>query len=200
MTWDGENACGMAFGTKGTLEGHVRSKHLRKDDKPVLNKKQMRQMRKSKATMEAQPTTFARLTGAGYAEESGRDIPCVMQNCAYLFKRMIDLEMHAKTVHNIDADEVQDILAENEALQGGQFWLGGTEQEPGVQEEGELEWGQFLNRTDARTLEAYDSTEAGKQTSFSDLDFQALVNFCTPAEDANAASERLQKHVDPAMV
>lgn len=203
MAWSGENACGQAFGTKATLESHVRVKHLRKDGEPALNKKQMRQMRKSKAAMEAQPTTFARLTGAGYAEESGRDIPCVMQNCAYLFKRMIDLEVHAKTAHNIDEDEVHDILAENEALQGGQFWLGGTEPGHAVGGDGDLDWEQYVNLpTQDKNLsqKASGSAEAAKQTSFSDFDFQALVDYCAPGQDADAATEGVHTHMNATTV
>jgi general transcription factor IIIA len=211
--WKRSNACGKGFGVKSSLENHIRRLHLGKeeDDALALNKKEKRQLKKSKAAMEAQPTTFARLTGAGYVEESGRDIPCAVDGCDFLFKRNIDLEGHLKSVHKIlDESALGEITMEKSALAGGPFWVGGQEvQGQGLavydsddelegQDIRDIDWQRDV-RLAQQQPEQYLNAIAGDvvnnldSQNFDNIDFGALVDFCAPGGEMNQI-------IDPALM
>lgn len=211
VTWTGVNACGRSFGTKAALEGHIRTQHIGKEGippPPPLNKKQLRQLKK--AAKEAQPafTTFAKLTGAGYAEESGRDIPCVAEWCDFLFKRTIDLEAHAQSLHGLSPDMVAEIMVERQALQGGQFWVGQS-QELGMddqqQEEEDVEWCRFLDLGEEEREEAELAGHGSVPTqelssheaALQHIDFEALMNY---RDEEHPVGNMQQMSIDPALM
>ena len=74
----------------------------------------------------AEISTVAKLTGAGYAEESGRDITCFdAPRCPHRFLRDYDLRVHAIAKHGMSDADIAEAFREREALTGGAFWIGG---------------------------------------------------------------------------
>jgi len=208
-SWSGANACGRGFGVKATLESHIRSQHLGKGDEPLLNKKQLRQLKK--AAKEAQPTTFARLTGAGYAEESGRGVPCVVAGCEYLFKRHIDMAAHARATHG-DQAGLDDLLVDDHDT-GAEtpFWFGGLEE--GVQiynaeeEEDEGVWHTYM---DSRAEEMHglaaaepyhDAPElAVPSLQIQEAELNNLLQLDAYQGEVGDYTEETQPMIDPALV
>ncbi|KAK5018179.1 hypothetical protein LTR39_001133, partial [Cryomyces antarcticus] len=133
--WNGQNACGRGFGTKANLEEHIRTQHM---GLPGTAKTKSKKDKTSDSTVSAQvprASALARLTGAGYAEESGRDIACVLPPCPHRFLREYDLEVHLQAKHGMADDQVTDVFVEYRALQGGEFWIGGGAERAGVLDE-----------------------------------------------------------------
>lgn len=119
--WDGSNACGQALSTKQSLEGHIRAVHLglshswRNADNLITERKKPR----------SKPIpTLVRLTGAGYDNESGRDISCLMPNCKYRFMRNYDLEVHLSFHHGLSSHELESRWTERENLVPRWTWDG----------------------------------------------------------------------------
>ncbi|GAM83399.1 hypothetical protein ANO11243_013870 [Dothideomycetidae sp. 11243] len=78
------------------------------------------------------------LTGVGY--ERVRHIPCVLEVCQQRFKRTYDLELHLQAAHGFNilaAMDAAESAQEMEALSGGQFWVGGDDDEAWLGDEGE---------------------------------------------------------------
>jgi len=117
--WAGEGACRQSFGAKSTLEAHVRSQHL------GLPHPARRRPGASDEGFQTDVSTVARLTGAGYAEESGRNIACFDVHCPHRFLREYDLRVHAVARHGMSDADVAEAFREREALTGGAFWIGG---------------------------------------------------------------------------
>ncbi|KZF25069.1 hypothetical protein L228DRAFT_258543 [Xylona heveae TC161] len=125
--WDGQGACGRAFTSKGSLEEHVRTQHLGWESRNTA-KKQKRMSGTgfaSSAATDPAVSTITKLTGAGYATDSGRDIACLEPGCAFRFVRQYDLGVHLRNVHGVSDEDINDALAEAEALSGGDFWTSG---------------------------------------------------------------------------
>jgi len=123
-TWTGEGACGQNFGAKSTLEAHVRSQHLGIPYSTRLQKRTEPQAERAQTSTEI--STVAKLTGAGYAEESGREITCFdAPRCQHRFMRDYDLRVHAIAKHGMSDLDVAEAFREREALTGGAFWIGG---------------------------------------------------------------------------
>ncbi|KAH7406046.1 hypothetical protein DE146DRAFT_676641 [Phaeosphaeria sp. MPI-PUGE-AT-0046c] len=116
--WDGQNACGIAFKAKSSLDQHVRTHHL-----GLGNRKELRKAAKSKKKPE--PSMLSMLTGVGY--EKHREVPCLVDGCEYRFYMDRDLRRHLRAKHHISEDDVEEMLRERDALTGGQFWIGGLE-------------------------------------------------------------------------
>ncbi|KAI9706196.1 MAG: Strongly-conserved Zn-finger binding protein (TFIIIA) [Bogoriella megaspora] len=127
--WDGENACGRGFTSKAGLEDHIRTQHQGLIG--IVRRRQMRQEQKNEETLveKHSASALAKLTGVGYAEETGRNIPCIMDSCPYHFYREYALGVHLTAAHDIPQDEVAEMIAEHNARKGGQFWIGGIERE-----------------------------------------------------------------------
>ncbi|KAK4547213.1 hypothetical protein LTR36_001435 [Oleoguttula mirabilis] len=153
--WNGRG-CGSAFGTKANLEEHVRTQHLglpsqiRPCRQNKIAKKKMKKRRGggegSSGGAASTPSTLmdidelatpdddldpannnalSKLTGFGYADT--RRTPCLIAGCPMRFSREYDLAAHLELTHGWHVDDVNDRLAEKEALEGGKFWIGGRE-------------------------------------------------------------------------
>ena len=130
--WNGQDACGRAFTTKGNLEEHVRTAHL-----GLEHARKVREKRRGGNTGEEEqlsmpaskpktPTSvLTRLTGSGYADQSGRDIACLQAGCEYRFMRDYDLEVHLQTRHGLADVEIQDLLVQRGGrdLPTDSFWF-----------------------------------------------------------------------------
>ncbi|KAK3687025.1 Strongly-conserved Zn-finger binding protein (TFIIIA) [Vermiconidia calcicola] len=145
--WRAEMGCGQAFTSKASLEGHARMQHL---DLPMLNPRPSRLKNKIKS----EDTSFAStpmeldevqtpgtnpalslLTGHGY--EDLRPIACWTPGCAVRFTREYDLGQHVELAHGWNVDDIDDRFAEEAALQGKDFWIGGGGRLPDEAEEDE---------------------------------------------------------------
>lgn len=112
--WDGLG-CGKRYGTKLALEEHVRTAHLGFPNAKAERRQRLglapggnnKGERNSKDNDEIGMSTLSTLTGAGYAEESGRHIPCFIESCAYLFHRDYDLWVHMSGKHEWAEDEIR---------------------------------------------------------------------------------------------
>lgn len=129
-TWSGDNACGWNFGAKASLEKHIRKQHLGLDT--TEHKEKIRQSNHGPKEI----SILSQLTGEGYAQESGRKIMCTRPGCPNHFYRLYDLQVHLDAFHGLEDFEIAEALAEQEALTGGRFWLGGTDDEEDVIEAG----------------------------------------------------------------
>ena len=111
-TWDGTNACGTPFTSKAHLIQHIRNAHLGLDSKPTGKLKLSRRARRKEVS------ASARLTGSGYAEESGRNIMCLVTACPYRFLREYDHELHLRSHHGMADQEINALLSRNETPDG----------------------------------------------------------------------------------
>lgn len=111
--WDG-HGCGKRYGSKLALEEHVRTAHL-----GFQNAKAERRQRLGLTTKTPKGTemsTLAALTGQGYAEETGRHIPCFFEACEFRFYRDYDLWVHTTAKHGCSEDEVQNLFMQRALL------------------------------------------------------------------------------------
>ncbi|KAF2007353.1 hypothetical protein P154DRAFT_517103 [Amniculicola lignicola CBS 123094] len=123
--WGARNACGQPYTTKSGLEMHIRRHHL-----GLENRKTMRQKAKPKKEPK-KPSMASMLTGFGY--EEGRHIACLVLGCQVRFTRRDFLIRHLQGVgHQIAEEDVETMVAEwdaeQQALQGGQFWVEGYDE------------------------------------------------------------------------
>jgi len=147
--WNG-HGCGSAFGTKANLEDHIRTQHLglMGKIKPCRLKAKEKREQGSKTKTRHQPAKFenepedptsltkiddvgssvggalSMLTGFGY--DTRRPIACVVNGCAFRFGRDYDLATHLELTHGWHEDDVNECIAERDALEDGEFWIGGT--------------------------------------------------------------------------
>lgn len=113
--WDGSDACGEACKSKRTLERHVRSVHVGlESDNKIKTKKTRGSAKRSTSNTDA--LTLTRLTGAGYEAESGRNIPCSVEDCDHRFMRWYDFEIHLQTWHGMADSEIQDLQTDGIAF------------------------------------------------------------------------------------
>ncbi|EEQ86340.2 C2H2 transcription factor [Blastomyces dermatitidis ER-3] len=135
-----DNGCGKRYGSKLALEEHVRTAHLGLKNAKAERRELLglngsssssssrgsggggsssRSRTKDKDGQSAAPSNLAMLTGEGYMEESGRHIPCLLEQCAHLFHRDYDLWLHMASKHNLEENDIQ-ILFMQRAMQGGE--------------------------------------------------------------------------------
>lgn len=120
--WDGYG-CGKRYGTKLALEEHVRTSHL--GFKNCKAERRERLGLTNKPSNHHQVSTLAALTGQGYAEETGRHIPCFYDSCEHRFHRDYDLWVHMAAKHSCSEDQVQALFMQR-ALLSDQTGLGGN--------------------------------------------------------------------------
>lgn len=110
--WDGIG-CGKRYGSKLALEEHIRTAHL-----GYQNAKAERRQRLGIDTSSSggHISTLAALTGQGYAEETGRRIPCLYDSCEHRFHRDYDLWVHMTAKHGCSEDEVQGLFMQRALL------------------------------------------------------------------------------------
>ncbi|KAK5133005.1 hypothetical protein LTR08_008292 [Meristemomyces frigidus] len=136
--WGGRG-CGGRFGTKANLEEHVRTQHLgipgklkRKDrvkgDGNIASASRMDEDGGTASNDAGRDdgNALSLLTGFGYAS-AARKIACVVYDCQVRFTNSYLLAQHLELTHGWHVDDVNDALAEKEALEGGRFWIGGQE-------------------------------------------------------------------------
>lgn len=123
VDWDGTPSCGKALTTKASLEEHVRTAHQgfapsRKTKRQTKHKVSDEQAQKH------QVSVLTRITGAGYEEESGRYIPCLVVGCSHRFLREYDLEIHLQSRHGLIDLGVREMLMDQEGLYSRQTLQG----------------------------------------------------------------------------
>lgn len=144
--WNGMDACEMPFTSKAHLVNHIKTSHLGLNTRPTGKLKKEKRVRKNEIS------AVARLTGSGYAEESGRSILCMIPGCQWRFHREYDHELHLQSHHGsadleqtsrTGAETVDDVFAPawpqemgvldpqhdhlHDQDDGEEFWLGGGE-------------------------------------------------------------------------
>ena len=94
--WDAINSSGKAFTT--TLEEDTRVAH---QGSVRSHKVQTQSGTFDESTRKYDACVLTRLTGAGYEEESGRDISCLIVGCSHRFLREYDREIHLQSRHGL---------------------------------------------------------------------------------------------------
>ena len=118
--WAGSSGCGQAFGAKCSLEQHVQTQHLG----IKLTRKHIRETKKQEKRKA--PSALSMLTGVGYGED--RQITCLAPGCDYRFFRDYELRLHLRGApHSYSDQQITEMITERDALQGGQFWIGGVD-------------------------------------------------------------------------
>ena len=109
--WDGFG-CGKRYGTKLALEEHIRTTHLGFPNAKAIRRQRLGQGQNNNdtTTNTNTPSTLAALTGAGYAEETGRHIACFIDSCAHRFHRDYDLWVHMGGKHGYSEEEIRDLF------------------------------------------------------------------------------------------
>ncbi|KAJ5964103.1 Zinc finger C2H2 [Penicillium vulpinum] len=108
--WDGVG-CGNRYGSKLSLEDHIRVAHL------GLPNRRQRQAKTGKKPKQNSASTLSALTGQGYAEETGRQIACFYhETCPHRFHRNYDLWVHMTTKHHCTEDDVQNLFVQRALL------------------------------------------------------------------------------------
>ena len=113
--WNGTDSCGKTLTTKVGLEEHIRTAHQglppsRKPQRPTKHGVPDGPARKH------QVSVFTRLTGIGYEEKSGRQVPCLVVGCSHRFLREYDLEIHLQSRHGLADLGVREMPTEREGL------------------------------------------------------------------------------------
>ncbi|OJD12289.1 hypothetical protein AJ78_07080 [Emergomyces pasteurianus Ep9510] len=133
--WNAQDkGCGKRYGSKLALEEHVRTAHLglknvKAERRELLGlnsssssssrSRSRKDATKNRHSQSETPSNLAMLTGEGYVEESGRHIPCLLEQCAHRFHRDYDLWLHMASRHNLEETDIQ-ILFMQRAMQGGE--------------------------------------------------------------------------------
>lgn len=138
--WDGKGACGRPMVSRAALESHVRTQHLHlprlggkkpskrgKDLDTESEEHSQQDTRMGNAPAAVPQSTIGLLTGVGY--EESRPIACSIVPCPQRFHRAYDLELHLEACHGFTSLAAMESALEQEALSGGQFWIGGSEDE-----------------------------------------------------------------------
>ena len=127
--WDGTGACGASFAYKQSLVNHIRTHHL------GLPQRGYRRQQKRKKRSEG----LFRAVEAHDQSKDGQDIACVYADCMRNFSRQRDLEQHLRLGHRLEEDEIEGVLREREALEGGEFWLAAPNEEDEEDDDGDVE-------------------------------------------------------------
>ncbi|PYH50062.1 C2H2-type zinc finger protein [Aspergillus saccharolyticus JOP 1030-1] len=117
--WPGGAAhgCGKRYGSKLALEEHIRTAHMGFPNAKAERRRRLGLAPKTTiGTAGAGPSALAALTGAGYAEETGRQIPCLEGGCAHRFHRNYDLWVHMGSKHGCSEDEIRDLFMQRALL------------------------------------------------------------------------------------
>lgn len=121
--WDQTNSCGKALTTKAKLEEHIRTAH----QGFAPSRKSIRQTKHGVSDEEAgkhQVSVFTRLTGSGYEESSGRNIPCPVIGCNHRFLREYDLGIHLRSRHGLTGLGLRETLMDEGRLYSRQTLQG----------------------------------------------------------------------------
>ena len=144
--WDGKG-CGVGFGMKSTLIGHVRSHHLglpaSTTEKKNKRKSHKRATMGDDDAMAEGVRTLALLTGCGY--EKSRPLACWTVGCQARFVRQYDLGQHMECGHGWGVDRINERFAAEAMEEEDEFWVGGVDEgeESGDEERGEMNEGFF---------------------------------------------------------
>jgi general transcription factor IIIA len=114
--WSGEG-CGKRYGSKLSLEEHVRTAHLGLMNTKAERRERLGLKKQQGRSKPPVPSTLALLTGAGYAEETGRHIPCFIEACEFRFHRDYDLWVHMSSKHGCSEDELQNMFTRRALLE-----------------------------------------------------------------------------------
>jgi general transcription factor IIIA len=121
--WDNVNACSMGFTSRGNLEEHVRTQHLGLPGKPKLRREAARGPDSSHSKTKAESnSTLSALTGIGYGAGSHRSIACVIGRCEYRHTRLYDLKVHLRSFHQVQEDDLEELLSEQNAAKDPNIW------------------------------------------------------------------------------
>ncbi|KAL2007877.1 hypothetical protein VTN00DRAFT_7859 [Thermoascus crustaceus] len=121
--WNGQDGCGKRYGSKLALEEHVRTAHLGFQNAKAERRQRLGLGKSPQGKTKRKPpvpSTLAALTGEGYAEETGRHIPCFVDGCEHRFHRDYDLWVHMSGKHGYSEDDIQNLFTQRALLtQGG---------------------------------------------------------------------------------
>jgi general transcription factor IIIA len=161
--FDNDDACGKDFVSKANLEDHVRTAHLGLPSRINANRKKSapssdddedevsefdfgeeskQKSRKAKGK-KAKSSAIDDLLGLSYANDSRRNIPCLITTCHHLFMRDYDLQQHMRTKHSLSTPEIEVLAKENEDEPEFQFPPGDFRNDDAYGEDGreeDMDW------------------------------------------------------------
>ena len=123
--WDGKDACGRGFTYKNVLINHIRTHHLGLDQRG-----HKRNQRKERRRVQKQSARSV-LTAGFFEEKDGSSLECVFPECPLSFDDQNGFVGHLRMMHRLEDEDIEEIIADREALHGGPFWIGGLEDEEG---------------------------------------------------------------------
>lgn len=118
--WDGVDACGSSYAHKVSLVNHVRTHHLGIDQRGYRRRERKERAKRTIASVLAQGNS---------ALPDGESINCIFPDCSRIFHRTYDLGSHLQGSHGLEEEEIEEALNEQDALNGGPFWVGGSDHE-----------------------------------------------------------------------
>lgn len=165
--WNGVDACGIDFATKQKLEDHIRIEHLYLP--PLVKLEQAKPARPRKERLRKVPQSIDVLTGAAFEFDEGRNRPCLVKACSWLFVRQYDLDQHLRTKHALSPNGTP---IEDCSEFGEEFDLDDLESEI---QQGAVHERVFWHGTDMRKGEGGDDDWAREQMEMRSLIDPALL-------------------------
>lgn len=188
--WDGDDACGQAFAHKSALENHVRRIHLAGGNPRATRQEAKRRVKRAaRKVASLRTSTLSRLTGTAIEADRNEKAVCVVSGCTFEAALFTDVEAHGREVHGMSEDEVFAAIMEQQALNGGRFWIGGDDVDGSL-------------HTVPPSAACADAVEADGlyQGSFEEdfADMQQLIHG-TFEHDPSSAAADLEHSIDPAL-
>ena len=121
--WNATDSRGTASIPNASLEEHLRTTHQGLPPSHVHMRRTKHGVSHEQARKH-QVSIFTRLTGAGYEESSGRNIPCLVIGCNHRFLRLYDLEIHLRSRHGVTGLELRGTLLDEGRLSSRQTLQG----------------------------------------------------------------------------
>ncbi|KAL4913916.1 hypothetical protein BDW62DRAFT_155519 [Aspergillus aurantiobrunneus] len=115
------DGCGKRYGSKLALEEHIRTAHLGFQNSKAERRQKLglTKKRHNSTSTTANSNALSALTGASYADETGRQIACFVETCPHRFYRNYDLWVHMGSKHNYTEDDVRDMFLQRALLGDG---------------------------------------------------------------------------------
>ncbi|KAF8475995.1 hypothetical protein BDZ91DRAFT_710714 [Kalaharituber pfeilii] len=145
--------CEKAFGHKATMELHYNTHFTGRS----AGREKSRTMKAGAKAPKNKGLLLTKLTGVGYEDLPGREIPCVVGGCKYRFGRRYDLEVHLETAHHFGERQITEVFAGVQAhlgVEGGHHGQSGIYIHMSSEADGQGDQKEDWSETDEEGFEA----------------------------------------------